>query len=70
MVGAFVGLDIGAGTIDANRAWTVFNRNRDGIVAPKVELLEHILNHFRVISVEAFRYIPQNDLRDIHGRYF
>lgn len=24
----------------------------------------------RIFSVESFRYIPQFDLRDIHGKYF
>lgn len=32
--------------------------------------LESILNHMRVFSVESFRYIPQFDLRNIHGEYF
>ncbi len=24
----------------------------------------------RVFAIESFRYIPQFDLRDIHGKYF
>lgn len=32
--------------------------------------MEGILNHFRIFSVEAFRYIPQFDHVDMFGNYF
>ena len=47
-----------------------FNRNYDAIVEPNIEKMEKVINHLRVFSIEAFRYIPQMDLRDIFGNYF
>jgi len=47
-----------------------FKRVNEGIVNPNITKMEIILNHFRVFSIEAFRYMPQFDLRDIYGNYF
>jgi hypothetical protein len=32
--------------------------------------MEGIINHFRIFSVMAFRYLPQFDLRDSYGKYY
>ena len=32
--------------------------------------LKSIVNHMRVFAIESFRFIPQFDLRNIHGKYF
>ena len=37
---------------------------------PKIRIMEGMLNHIRIISVDAFRMIPQHDLRDVYGKYY
>ena len=37
---------------------------------PNITKMNAILNHFRVISVESFRILPQSELRDLEGVYF
>ena len=36
-----------------------FLRSRDGTINPKLDIMNGILNHLRIISVDAFCYIPQ-----------
>jgi hypothetical protein len=39
-------------------------------VNPKLDLMRHFLNHFRIFAIETFRLIPQFQLRDLYGYYF
>jgi hypothetical protein len=36
---------------------------------PKIDKMNGILNHMRIFSVNAFRYIPQLEWRDVYGVY-
>lgn len=56
--------------MNASEKYLSFSRSNDGIINPKIDIMEGILNHFRLFSVEAFRYIPQFDHTDIFGNYF
>jgi len=68
-VAAFIALEHNRSKI-VQRNFPEFNRNWDGIVEPKIEKMEVMVNHLRIFSIETFRYIPQMDLRDIFGNYF
>lgn len=70
ILGAAIGLDFEGKILNASEDYLSFSRSADGVVNPKIDLMEGILNHFRIFSVEAFRYIPQFDHVDIFGNYF
>ena len=68
MIGTFIGLELN-GSLQVTEAMH-FHRAVEGIVNPNYQKMEKILNHFRIFSVEHFRFIPQFDLRNYHGKYF
>ena len=70
MVGAMIDIETPSQVREASQELFHFSRNRDAKVMPKLRKIEAILNHFRIISIEAFRFIPQFDLRDVYGRYY
>lgn len=70
IVGAAIDLDFKGETLSANRVSLNFSRSRDALNDPKIGLMEGILNHFRIFSIEVFRYIPQFDLRNMFNNYF
>ena len=51
-------------------SYTRFYRFDDGIVKPKLDMMKHMINHFRVFSVETFKAIPQFAMRDWNGKYY
>jgi hypothetical protein len=46
-----------------------YSRSRDGTINPKINKMNGMLNHIRVFSIEAFRYVPQLEWRDTYGVY-
>lgn len=46
-----------------------FSRERDSVIDHNTVKIRGILNHMRVFSVDAFRYIPQLEWRDTFGVY-
>ena len=70
IVGAFITVIKDNKAIEPRPDLTYFHRGREAIKNPKIIKLESILNLLRIFAIESFRYIPQFDLRNIHGEYF
>jgi len=70
ILGAFVNLEYKDSLLQSLQEWSHFHRGREAIVKPDITKLNAILNHMRVFAIESFRFIPQFDLRNIHGKYF
>ena len=70
IMGTFVSLQFEGKKIETRKDVTMFHRGQEGIVNPNKPKLNYILNHLRVFSIEAFRYIPQHQHRDMYGQYF
>ena len=70
VIGASINLVVGNSTYSAKPEYHNYSRSRDGVLNPKLEIINGIINHLRVISIDAFRYIPQFELRDPYGVYF
>ena len=47
-----------------------FDRKSDGIVNPKLDMMENMTNHLRIFSVEVYKFLPQFDLRDPYGNFY
>lgn len=59
MIGAFLDVQLNGNYKKADQSFENFERAKQGIVNPNIELMENILNHLRVFSIESFRYLPQ-----------
>ena len=69
-LGGFVSLEVNGKISKPDSGLNYFHRGNEAIVNPNMRKLNLILRHFRVFSIDAFRYIPQTDLRDVYGNYF
>lgn len=70
VMGAGIDLNITNQTHSAMPEYFNYSRSRDGVLNPKLNIMRGILNHIRIFSVDAFRYMPQMELRDPYGVYF
>lgn len=70
VMGASINLQVGDQTFPATPEYHNYSRSRDGVKDPKLKQMNGIINNLRIFSIEAFRYIPQFELRDPYGIYF
>ena len=59
VMGAGIDLKIANQTHSTMPDYFNYSRSRDGVLEPKLNIMDGILNHIRIFSVDAFRYMPQ-----------
>jgi len=70
VLGAVVTLKVDGEERIPHNARRNFYRKHEGILNPDLPRMKEMLNHLRVFSVEAYKFLPQFDLRDSYGNYY